>query len=190
MTARRPRPRRGRRSLFVERRVEESEPTREVRLHGQLALEDVLETKLLGVVALLFLSGGNEGPERPWLVAVDEVHGPVSVAKGEHRRQELTAEAAVRELRADEVRRRDEVLEVPVADDEPLVAESVRTPAHLRAGLLRSDPEQLVELALGAHEVARRERLEHHGCDARRLQAGLGLERDRRCREREELFEI
>src|SRR5919199_337638 len=156
MTAQRPRSRRGRwfPSLFAERSVEEPEPAGEVGLHRQLALEHVLQAKLFGVVALLILPRGNERPERPRLVAVDEVCGPVAVTKGEHRREELTTEAAVRELRADEVRRRDEVLEIAVADHEPLEPERVGTPAHLRAGLLRSNAEQFVELALGAHEVA------------------------------------
>src|SRR5919109_3843653 len=100
MTARRPRPRRGRRSLLSEWRIEEPEPAGEVGLDRQLAFEHVLQAQLLGVVALLILAGGNKGPERSRLVAVDEIRGPVAVAEGEHRGEKLTAEAAVRELGA------------------------------------------------------------------------------------------
>ena len=67
--------------------------------------------------------------------------------EGESRSQELAAEAARLELGADEVRRRDEVLEVVVADDDPLVAGSrpsggapaSRTPCA-------ATPEELVDL--------------------------------------------
>jgi hypothetical protein len=58
----------------------------------------------------------------------------------ERGREELAAEAARLELRADEIRRRDEVLEVGVADHEPLEAEGVRTATDLRARVARGDP--------------------------------------------------
>jgi hypothetical protein len=83
-----------------------------------------------------------------------------------------------------------EILEVAVLDDEPLVAEGVLPAPDLRARGLRSDAEKLVDVLLGARELARRERLEDDGCDTGRAELELGLERDAGGREREQLVEL
>ena len=95
----------------------------EVGLDRELALQLVPEAELLGVVALLILAGRDERPERPALEAVDEVDRTVAVAalEGEERREQLLAEAVRGQLAGDQVNAGDEVLEVAVADDEPLV---------------------------------------------------------------------
>jgi hypothetical protein len=74
--------------------------------------------------------------------------------EAEHRREQLPAEAAGIELRTDQVHGRDEVLEVRVLDDQPLVPVLVRAAADARLRLLRDVLEQLLQLVLGADEVA------------------------------------
>ena len=81
---------------------------------------------------------------------------------------------------------RDQVLEVLVADDQPLEAELVVLPLDLRAGLAPTASEQLLELVLGAHELAGREGLEADAGRAGGLQPEVGLERDPRGRDREQ----
>ena len=51
--------------------------------------------------------------------------------------------------------RRDEILEVAVVHDQPLEPELVRLPLDLRARLDRDRVEQLLQLVLGPHELAR-----------------------------------
>ena len=69
----------------------------------------------------------------------------------------------------------------------PKLSERRRTS---RARIPGRDAEQLVELVLGPHELAGGERLEDDRRHAGRLEAALGLERDRSGREREELVEV
>src|ERR671915_1486613 len=116
----------GREGTLVQRGVEKAEPAREIWLDRQLALELALQAKLLGVVALLLLAGGHERPERSALEPVDQIDGLLAAIEREERCQELPAETPGLELRADEIGSRDEILEIPVADHEPLVAEVVR----------------------------------------------------------------
>ena len=103
---------------------------------------------------------------------------------------QLLAEAVRDELRRHEVHRRHELLEVVVVDDQPLEAELVGAPLDPRVGLLRDRVEQLLELVLGPHELRGGQRLEDHGRGAGRLQPELGLERDPRRRDREELLPV
>src|SRR5215207_5292780 len=133
MTARRPRLAAGVGLQSVERGVEERKPAGQVRLDRELTLELVLQAELLRVVPLLALAAGNEWPERAALVAVDEVDATLPILEGEEGREELSAEPAIGELGADEVGRRDEVLEVLVADDDPFETEAVRAAPHLGA---------------------------------------------------------
>jgi hypothetical protein len=102
--------------------------------------------------------------------------------------EQLRPEAAPLQLRADEVHRRDQVLEVRILDDEPLVAEIVRLAPQLRARLPRGDVEQLLQIVLGAHEVTGRQRLEDDRSAPGRPQPELVLERDDGGREREQLL--
>ena len=81
---------------------------------------------------------------------------------------------------------RDEVLEVVVADDHPLVAVRVRLALDLEPADAAAALQQLVDVVVDAVEVAGRERLEDDGRDAGGLQAELDLERDLRGREREQ----
>jgi hypothetical protein len=81
---------------------------------------------------------------------------------------------------------RDDLLEVVVADDQPLEPELVAAPLDLRVRVPSSDVEQLLELVLGANELGRGQRLEDDGGVARRLQPKVGLERDPSRRDREE----
>jgi hypothetical protein len=81
---------------------------------------------------------------------------------------------------------RDLVLEVGVAHDDPCVAVRVVATLELRSAVRRNGFEQLLDVALGAREVAGREALEDDRSDAGSLEVQLGLERDRRGREREE----
>src|SRR5688572_15715737 len=137
-----------------DRSIEERQPAREVLLDRQLLFELRLQLELRGVVALLVLPRGDERPERAALVAVDEVDGMLAALEAKDRREQLRPEAARLELGADEVDGRDEVLEVVVLDDDPVVAELVFLPRHARAGVARRDLEQLVQLVLDADEVA------------------------------------
>src|SRR5205823_5653445 len=100
--------------------------------------------------------------------------------------QQLRAEAAALELGADQMDARDEVLEVGVADDEPFEPELVLLALDARPRVARDRLEQLLELVLGPHELARGERLEAHSRGAGGLQAAVDLERDARSREREQ----
>jgi hypothetical protein len=61
-----------------------------------------------------------------------------------------------------------------------------RSCVDLRLALLRHRLDQLVDVVERAAELARRLRLERHRGDAGRLQVELGVERDRRRREREQ----
>jgi hypothetical protein len=106
--------------------------------------------------------------------------------EAEGRRQELAAEAPVLQLGGDGVDTGDLILEVGVADDDPLEAERVGLPVELRACALRDALEQLLDVALGLPELAGRQRLEDRRRSAGRLQRALGLERDCGGREREE----
>jgi hypothetical protein len=85
------------------------------------------------------------------------------------------------------VNRVDQVLEVRVVEDEPLVAVRVFRPPDSRARARRDDAEQLVELVLGPDELAGRQRLEDDRSLPRRLELVLELQRDDRRREREQL---
>ena len=78
----------------------------------------------------------------------------------EDRGEELRAEALLLEALRDGVDRRDLILEIGVADDDPRVAELVLAALELRAGVGGDTVEQLLEVVLGADEVAGRERLE------------------------------
>src|SRR5688572_23843228 len=175
---------------LVQWRVEETEPARQVRLDRELLLELRLQPQLRGVVALLALAGRHERPERAALEPVDQVRRVLAALEGEERREQLLAEAPVRELSGDEVHGRDQVLEVAVAHDEPLVAVRVVAPPDLGAGALSDDGEELVDLLLGPGELPRRERLGHDSRHAGGLEPELGLERDLRGREREKLVEL
>src|SRR5215218_711704 len=190
MTARRPRLAAGVGLRSVERSVEEGKPAGQVRLDRELSLELVLQAELLRVVPLLVLPARDEGPERAALVAVDEVHAALPILEGEKRSEELPAKAAIGELGADEVGRGHEVFEILVADDDPLEAEAVRAPPHLRARIPGSDAEQLVDLVFGPRELAGGEGLEDDRRNAGRLEVALRLERDRRSRKSEELVEV
>ena len=86
------------------------------------------------------------------------------------------------------MRRADEVLEVRVAHDDPVVAVVVALPLDLRAGGLRDRVHELVDVVEGAAELAGRLRLERDRRRAGRLQPEVDLHRDRRGRQREELI--
>src|SRR5205807_5029748 len=93
-----------------------------------LVLELRLQLQLLGVVPLL-LAGRDERPEGTTLVAVDPIDGLAIAELGlelEGRRQELLAEARFLQALRDRVDGRYLVLEVGVANNDPLVAEVVR----------------------------------------------------------------
>ena len=119
---------------------------------------------------------GTNGQNAPALEAVDEVDRTVAVAalEGEERCEQLLAEAVRGQLAGDQVDAGDEVFEVAVADDEPLVAERVLAAADLGAGGLRHHSQQLVDRLFGAHELACRERLEDDAGHPGRAQAELG----------------
>src|SRR2546430_17470527 len=93
--------------------------------------------------------------------------------------EELAAEAASLELRRNRMDAVDLILEVGVADDDPLEAEGVALAVELRSGLLRDALEQLFDLALRLAELPGREWLEDHRAPAPRLERALGVERDR-----------
>ena len=81
----------------------------------------------------------------------------------------------------------DEILEVGVVDDDPVEAVLVALALDLRARRLRDRVRQLVDVVERAPELAGRLRLERDRGRAGRLQPELGLERDRRGRQHEEL---
>src|SRR5207253_5260053 len=137
----------------LDRGAEEGEPAREILLDRQLMLELRLQLELLGVVALLVLAGGDERPERASLVAVDPVDRVLAAVEAEHRGEELGPEALGLELGRDSVSARHEILEIRVADHEPLEAEGVRLTVDRRAGVLRRGLEELLDVATDALEV-------------------------------------
>src|SRR6478609_11550934 len=79
--------------MGLERRIEDAEPAGQIRFDRQLLLQLGLELQFLGVVALLAVADGNEGPEGTPLVAVDPVHGLLAALELEHRREKLASEA-------------------------------------------------------------------------------------------------
>src|SRR5436190_12891525 len=171
-----------------EGRVEQPEPARQILLDRQFRLKLRLQLHLLGVVPLLALAGRDERPEGALLEAVDPVRTALLelALEREDGGEQLAAEAAVLELLRDQMRGRDEVLEVLVVDDEPLEAHLVALALDLRARLARDGVQQLLELVLCAHELTGRERLEADARRSRRLQVELGLERYPRRRDREQ----
>src|SRR5207244_8623521 len=141
----------------LERRVEQAEPAGQVRLDRELLVELRLQLELLGVVAIL-LARGDERPESALLVAVDPVDRlavPELGLKLERRRQQLLAEAGLLQALADRVDGRHLVLEIGVANDDPLVAEVVGLALEPRAGLPRDRVEYLLQVVLGQDELAR-----------------------------------
>jgi hypothetical protein len=80
---------------------------------------------------------------------------------------------------------RDLVLELRVVDDHPLETERVGLAVDLGTGVLRDAAQQLLRVALARSEFSRRERLEDERRNAGCLERALGVERDRRGRERE-----
>src|SRR5207245_10344604 len=117
-----------------DRRFVEGEPLGEVRLDRQLLLELGLQLELLRVVALLAVACRDERPELRVLETVDPVDRLLFLSlEAEGRGEQLGAEARTGELRCDEVRRGDLVLEVRVTHDQPLEAELVRLALDLRA---------------------------------------------------------
>ena len=111
------------------------EPHRDVGLDRKLFLHLRLQLQLLRVVAVS-LADWHEGPERAALVAVDPVDR-LRALELEDRREELRPEAALGELRPDEVNSRDEILELVVSHDEPLEAEVVGRALDARVRLAR-----------------------------------------------------
>src|SRR5206468_5118523 len=101
-------------------RVVQGEPPRQVGLDRKLLLELRLELELFRVVTLLTVAHRDERPERRRLEAVDEVDGVLASGETERRGEQLLPEARIRQLRRDQVRRIDEILEVVVAHDQPL----------------------------------------------------------------------
>ena len=75
-----------------DRRVEEREPARQVRLDRQLLFELRLQLELGRVVALL-VAERDERPERAALEAVDPVDGVLAAVELERRGEELRAES-------------------------------------------------------------------------------------------------
>src|SRR5262249_6944526 len=158
-----------------DRGVEQRQPRGQILLDRKLLFQLGLQLQLARVVALL-LAGGDERPEGALLEAVDPVHRVLVALEPERRREELPAEALRRQLGGDGIDGRDYVLEVPVADDHPLVPVVVLLPLDLGAGRRRRRPYELLHVALGTVELARGERLERDRRDARRLDPELGLE--------------
>jgi hypothetical protein len=103
-------------------------------------------------------------------------------------REELAAEAVVLELRGERVDAGDLVFELRVVDDNPLEAERVGLAVDRGAGVPRDAAEQLLRVALAGRELSRRERLEDERGVTGRLERALGVERDGRGREREQLL--
>src|SRR5580765_2176449 len=164
--------------MGLERRVEDPEPAGQIRFDRQLLLQLGFELQLLGVVALLAFADRNEGPEGTPLVPVDPVHGLLAAFELEDRGEELASEARFLEPLGNCVNPGYLVLQVRVTDDDPRVAERVLAALELRAGLCGYPIEELLQVVLGAHEVARRERLENDPSRAGRTQSELRVERD------------
>ena len=82
--------------------------------------------------------------------------------------------------------RGDLVLELRIVDDDPRVAEFVLAAFELGAGVGRDPVQELLEIVLGADEVAGRKRLEADAPRPGRAQPQLGVERDRGGRQREQ----
>ena len=80
----------------------------------------------------------------------------------------------------------DEILEIGVADDDPVVAVLVGLALDLRAARLRDRLDELVDVVERAPELTRRLRLERDRRGAGGLQPELGLQRDGGGRQREE----
>jgi hypothetical protein len=143
-------------------------------LDRQLFFELRLQLQLARVVALLLLAGRDERPPSPGLEAVDPVNGLVGLegaaVEAERGGEELASEAAILEFRRDRVDAGDLVLELGVADDDPLKAERVGLAVKRRAGALRDALEQLVDVALRLRELAGRERLEDRRSGSRALE--------------------
>ena len=102
------------------------------------------------------LAHRDEGPERSALEAVDPRDRALVAVEAEDGRQQLFPEASGDQLGGDEVNRRHELLEVVVADDQPLEAELVAAALDLRVRVRGRDVEQLLELVLGPDELGRR----------------------------------
>ena len=84
----------------------------------------------------------------------------LAAVEREDRGEQLRAEALRGQLRCQRVRGGDEILEVGVADDDPVEAELVGLALDLRAALLRDGVDQLVDVVERAAELARGLRLE------------------------------
>ena len=137
----------------------------------------------------LLLAGRDERPERAPLEAVDQVHRVLVAGELEGRRQQLLAEAVRDELRGDQVHRRHELLEVVVADDQPLEAELVAAPLDLRVRVLRDRESSSSWSSFSARtNSAADSGLKIDRRVAGRLQPEVGLERDPSRRDREELL--
>ncbi|HEV8180646.1 MAG TPA: hypothetical protein VGP54_10155 [Gaiellaceae bacterium] len=95
---------------------------------------------------------------------------PGAAVEAERGGEELPSEAAVLELRRDGMDAGYLVLEVGVADDDPLEAERVGLAVELGAAVLGDALEQLLDVALGLPELAGRQRLEDRRAGARGLQ--------------------
>ena len=114
----------------------------------------------------------------------------LAAVEAERGGEQLLAEALGLELGADEMDGGDEILEVRVANDEPLEPVRVRAALDLGARLTRGRRARAPHLVGGEAELACRERLVDDGRRAARLQAELDVERHPRGREREELVEV
>src|SRR5437763_1498435 len=157
-------------------------------LDRELVLELRLQLELFGVVTIL-LALRDERPEGAALEAVDPVDvRPVAELRLELEGsgEQLAPESRLLQPLRHRVHRGHLVLELGVADDDPLVAEVVRL-ALATGAILAGDPvEHCLQVVLGANELAGRERLEDDSAGARRLQPKLGVESHPRCREREQ----
>src|SRR5215210_4144101 len=173
-------------SFGLEGGVEDAEPAGQVFFDRELFFELGLQLELLGVVALLPLARRDEGPERTALVAVDPVHGMRAAVEAEDGRQELPAEALLFQTRRDSMHGGDLVLELRIADDDPRESERVLAALELRGGPDGDAVEQLLQIVLGTHEVAGRQRLEADRARARRSQPQIRLQRHGGRRQREQ----
>src|SRR3954451_19974298 len=144
----------------LNRRIENSEPPAQLGLDWQFRLQFRLQLELLGVVAILPLPSRHERPERSALVAIDPVDGVFPAVELEDGSEKLRAEALLLEPLRHGVDARHLILQIGVADDDPRVAERVVAALDLRPGVRSHALEQLLDVALCAHEIAGRERLE------------------------------
>ena len=148
---------RGRRRSALDRRVEQREPARQVRLDRELLLELRLQLELGRVVALLPVARRDERPERAALEAVDPVDGMLAALEAERRSEQLRAESLRRSApERDRVHGGDLILEVGVVDDHPLEAVRVGLPLDLAAGRAARGLDQRLDVVVDAGEVARR----------------------------------